>query len=173
MHDLLLDDVTNIASLLQYSDRKTTKEVEGKNITGYFVSDFSFSELQDLKLLQRLPQRTTLYNGMFNIPNFTSIINLVQSYYSSNGQIIGIYPELKHPSFFNALGFPVSMEDMLLAALNDSGYEVFGDDVPTNLSQVLPVVIQCFDPAPLQYMVLILYYHYCSNHSTNLVLAQC
>lgn len=150
LHDLLLDDVTNVASLPQYADRKTTKTVEGKNETGYFVSDFLYSELQDLRLNQRLPERTTLFNGLFQIPSFTSIMSLAQNQYASSGRLVGIYPELKHPSFFKDLGFP--MEDMLLDALVEGGYEVYGSEVPNNLQQVVPVVVQCFDAASLQYL---------------------
>ena len=87
LHDLLLDDVTNVASLPQYADRKTTKTVEGKNETGYFVSDFLYSELQDLRLNQRLPERTTLFNGLFQIPSFTSIMSLAQNQYASSGRL--------------------------------------------------------------------------------------
>jgi len=150
LHDLLLDDVTNVATFPQYADRVSTKVVDGVNTTGYFVSDFLFSELQVLRLVQRLPERTMLYNGLFQIPAFTDIMALAQSYYASTSRTVGIYPELKHPSFFKSLGF--AMEDMLLAALEQGGYEVYGDSVPSNLRQVVPVVIQCFDTAPLQYL---------------------
>lgn len=119
-------------------------------MTGFFVSDFLFSELQEVRLVQRLPERTKLYNGLFEIPTFNSIMELAQSYYASSGRTVGIYPELKHPSFFHSLGF--EMEDLLLEALVAGGYEVFGADVPRDLNQVLPVVIQCFEPPSLQYL---------------------
>lgn len=149
MHDLLLDDVTDVASHPEYADKKTSKMVDGKNTTGYFVSDFLYSELETLRLKQRLPERTTLYNGLLQIPTFTSIMSLAQTQYSSSGRLVGIYPELKHPSYFKDLGFP--MEDMLLDALVSGGYEVYGD-VPNNLQQVVPVVIQCFEAPSLQYL---------------------
>jgi len=150
LHDVLLDDVTNVATFPQFADRVSTKDVDGVNTTGYFVSDFLYSELQELGLLQRLPERTALYNGLFQIPAFTSIMALAQSYYNSTGRLVGIYPELKHPSFFKSLGF--NMEDMLLTALQGGGYEVYGDSVPSDLSKVVPVVIQCFDATSLQYL---------------------
>ena len=151
LHDLTMDDVTNVASLPQYADRKTTKSVDGKNVTGYFVSDFLYSELQDIRLVQRLSERTTLYNNLLEIPTFTSIMSLAQTQYSkTGGHLVGIYPELKHPSFFHELGW--AMEDMLLEALTAGGYEVYGSAVPNNLQQVVPVVVQCFDPESLVYL---------------------
>jgi glycerophosphoryl diester phosphodiesterase len=124
--------------------------VDGKNTTGYFVSDFLYSELQDLRLNQRLPERTTLYNGLLQIPTFTSIMSLAQTQYSSSGRLVGIYPELKHPSFFKSLGFP--MEDMLLDALVSGGFDVYGDAVANDLQQVVPVVVQCFEADTLKYI---------------------
>jgi glycerophosphoryl diester phosphodiesterase len=150
MHDLLLDDTTNVATLPQYADRKTTKIVDGVNTTGYFISDFSYTELQDLRLIQRLPQRTTLFNNVFTIPSFDQIMSLAQTSYTKTGRTVGIYPELKHPSFFKELGF--AMEDMLLTALKQGGYLVDGPDVPNDLQMVLPVVIQCFEANSLQYL---------------------
>lgn len=146
---MLLDDVTDVASHPEYADKKTTKLVDGKNETGFFVSDFMYSELETLRLKQRLSERTTLYNGLLQIPTFTSIMSLAQTQYSSSGRLVGIYPELKHPSYFKDLGFP--MEDMLLDALVAGGFQVYGD-VPNNLQQVVPVVIQCFEAATLQYL---------------------
>jgi glycerophosphoryl diester phosphodiesterase len=150
LHDLLLDDVTNVASHPEYADRYTTKVVDGKNTTGYFVSDFIYSELQTLRLNQRLPERTTLYNGLLQIPSFTQVMSLAQTQYNTSGRLVGIYPELKHPSFFHDLGF--AMEDMLLDALVTGGYEVYGSEVANDLQQVVPVVVQCFEPDSLVYL---------------------
>ena len=41
MHDLLLDSTTNVASIPEFTDRYTTKIVEGSQMTGYFVEDFT------------------------------------------------------------------------------------------------------------------------------------
>jgi glycerophosphoryl diester phosphodiesterase len=68
MHDLLLDDTTNVASFPQFADRYTTKTVDGQNMTGYFISDFLYSELQELSLIQRIQGRSTLFNDLLKIP---------------------------------------------------------------------------------------------------------
>jgi len=38
LHDLLLDDVTNVASIDKFQNRKKTLVVENETMTGYFVS---------------------------------------------------------------------------------------------------------------------------------------
>eukprot|EP01037_Dinobryon_pediforme_P045344 gene45344-57775_t len=75
---------------------------------------------------------------------------LAQSSFASTNRTVGIYPELKHPSFFKSLGF--AMEDLFLESLQKGGYQVTGDDVPHDLKQVVPVVIQCFEEETLKYL---------------------
>jgi hypothetical protein len=125
LHDLLLDDTTNIASFPEYNNRKRTQLVDEKILTGYFVNDFTISELKELKLNQRLPNRTQLYNGLFEIPTLDEIMNL----FEIENNKIGIFPELKHPSYFNSFEF--SMEDMLLEQLSNYNKDL--------------IMIQCFE----------------------------
>lgn len=149
MHDLLLDDTTNVASLPQFADRKTTKVVDGANMTGYFISDFTYAELQELRLKQRMAIRTKIFDNYFSIPTFDQVMALAQASYQSTKRTVGIYPELKHPTYFKNLGFP--MEDMLLDSLQKGGY-ITNDLSQANMTQVVPVVIQCFEDTTLQYL---------------------
>jgi len=150
MHDLLLDDTTNVADIPEFADRKTTKVVDGVPTTGYFISDFTYAELKSLRLKQRLAFRTKLYDGLFTIPSLDEIMNLAKTSYNSTGRTVGLYVELKHPSFFKSLGFP--MEDMLITALSTAGYQTTGTNVPNQINRdIVPIVIQCFEAATLQY----------------------
>lgn len=146
MHDLLLDNTTNIEL---YSDifesRRKTKTVMGKNYTGYFVDDFTIVELKSLRLKQRLEGRSTLFDGLLEIPTFNEVMALAQQESEAKNSTVGIYVELKHPSyFFDQLG--MDMGSMLLETLEAGGYA-------TNLTQsgsrVSPIVIQCFEPDTL------------------------
>ncbi len=158
LHDLLLDDTTNVASFPEYSNRKRTQEVDGQMLTGYFVNDFTIGELKQLRLNQRLPQRTQIYNGLFQIPTLDEIVNLIQFQYNKTGILYGIFPELKHPSYFASDGF--DMGDMLLDQL--SGYNIFNQTNKSNSgyesnsvyesnsgyesnSLEYPIIIQCFE----------------------------
>jgi glycerophosphoryl diester phosphodiesterase len=151
MHDLTLDDTTNVADHPEYSSRYTTKHVGGSDMTGFFVSDFLLSEIKTLRLKQKLNDtRTMLYDGLFEIPLFDDVMALAQSSYTATGRMIGIYPELKRPKFHNDIGFP--MEDMLLDSLIKGGYDVIGPNVYNDLNSVVPVIIQCSDPRALIYL---------------------
>ena len=148
LHDLLLDDVTNVASLDKFKNRKKTVVVEGTTMTGYFVNDFLYDELLELRLNQRLPYRTTLYNGKFQIPSLNQIMELAFNHFNNTNRLVGIYVELKHPSYFNQLGF--NMADMLLESLHNGGYSING--AYNNMSNVVPCIIECFDADTLKYL---------------------
>ena len=144
LHDVLLDDTTDVATLPEFASRKTTRDVDGVETTGFFVNDFTWAELQTLTLRQRLPFRTPLYNGVFRIPSLQQIAKLVADDYNSTQQrLTGLYIEPKHPSYFASLGW--DMDAMLLEQLVDNGYLVSGPEVPRDLKRVVPVVIQCFE----------------------------
>jgi glycerophosphoryl diester phosphodiesterase len=148
MHDVLLDETTDVASFPEFADRKTTKNVQGTSMTGFFVSDFTLSEIKQLHVRQRLSEtRTTLYDNFFSIPTFDEIMSLAQSTYSKTGRMIGIYPELKETAYHKSLGFP--MVDMFLTSLVSGGYEIKGENVSSDLSQVVPVLVQCFESEAL------------------------
>eukprot|EP01039_Chlorochromonas_danica_P002327 gene2323-2549_t len=163
MHDLTLDNTTNVEDFPEWTDRKTTKKVEGGSMTGYFVSDFTLAELKSLRLKQRLYERNTLSNLFFSIPTLQEIISLVQSFYLNTKRSVGLYIEIKKPSYSRAMGFP--LEDMLLANLSAAGYDVYRKTNPppaspspsrtsaANMtSQVLPVIYECFDEKSLLIM---------------------
>lgn len=146
LHDVLLDDTTNVATLPQFASRKTTRVVDGEEMTGWFVNDFLFEELQQLTLHQRLPFRTPLYNNVFRIPSLQEIANLVTVNYNTTQRLVGLYIEPKNPRYFTSLGWDV--EAMLLQQLKHNGFRVSG--APRNLKGVVPVVIQCFEADTLR-----------------------
>lgn len=150
IHDILLDDVTDVAA--KYPGRNKTKDVYGIITSGYFVSDFTLAEIKTLKLHQRLPYRSTIYDDLFTIPTLDEIMNLLQKEYKTNNITIGLYVEIKYPSYHNSLGFNMKMEDKLLQSLYMAGYNINGTGVYRNTKNVVPVIIQCFESASLVYL---------------------
>ncbi|XP_052624929.1 glycerophosphodiester phosphodiesterase GDPD6 [Lactuca sativa] len=62
-HDVILDDTTDVLEHIQFADRKRTYEVEGANMTGLFIFDFTLEELKTLRAKQRFSFRDQQYNG--------------------------------------------------------------------------------------------------------------
>lgn len=149
IHDVTLDDVTDVAQHTEFQDRYTTYVVDGSNVTGYFVQDFTVAELKTLRLKQRLNTRTTLYDGLLIMPTLSEIISLISTNYLNSNKTIGMYIELKHPAYYNSLGLTsLPVEDLLVQQLSAAGYQT--SNVSKDLRMVNPVVVQCFEADSLK-----------------------
>ena len=142
-HEAEIGRTTDVAGRAEFAGRMTTKEIDGKQSTGWFVEDFTLAELKTLRAIERLPElrpRNTRYDGRYEVPTFDEILGLVAEESDRLGRRIGVYPETKHPSYFAELG--LALEDRLLDALYEHGY---GDPHA-------PVFIQSFEPGNLQWL---------------------
>ncbi|WP_242028642.1 esterase-like activity of phytase family protein, partial [Anabaena sp. FACHB-1250] len=90
---------TNVATIAKFADRKKTVILDGTSVTGWFAEDFTLAEIKELRAIERLSFRDQSFNGQFEIPTLTEIINLVKGVEASTGKKIGIYPETKHPTY--------------------------------------------------------------------------
>jgi len=142
-HEAEIGRTTDVARRPEFARRLTTKEVDGQQVTGWFVEDFTLAELRGLRAVERVPHlrpRNTRYDGRFQVPTFEEILRLVAEESERLGRPIGVYPETKHPAYFAGLG--LGLEEPLLAALADHG---FG-------GAEAPVFIQSFDPENLRWL---------------------
>jgi glycerophosphoryl diester phosphodiesterase len=131
MHDLLLDDATDIIKFPEFADRVNTRFVDGLNMTGYFIDDFTQSELEKLTLRQRISGRSLNFDGIYKIPSFSEVMNLAQKQYNITGRTVGVYAEIKHPSYYNFRHGAHFMEDLLLIALEEGRISyIFHNIVP-------------------------------------------
>lgn len=155
IHDPILDTTTNVASIPKFAGRKKSLNIDGHNMTGFFVNDFTYAELQTLTLKQRYPTtRSTEHDEFLRIPTFAEVITLAQTEYQRTGRFVGLYVELKHPTFFNSGKSTFAVEEQLIAELLAHGIPVHGSDVRNDLSatEPVPVAVQCFDDETLKYL---------------------
>jgi alkaline phosphatase len=118
-HEPLLDDTTNVAEVFG-PDRKSTKLLDGVETTGYFAEDFTLAEIKMLRAVQSRDFRSQDFNGAFEIPTFQEVIELVKNVEAQTGKKVGIYPETKHPTFFDLQG--LSLEEKLIETLKETGF---------------------------------------------------
>jgi glycerophosphoryl diester phosphodiesterase len=130
-HENDITGTTDVADHPEFADRKTTKVIDGTSNTGWFTEDFTLAELKTLRAKERLPtvrQRNTIYDGRYEVPTFQEVIDLVRRLSHQLHRRIGIYPETKHPTYFQSIGLP--LEPRLVRALrrnrlNRPGAKVF------------------------------------------------
>jgi len=151
-HENEISGTTDVADHPEFASRRATKSVDGIAVTGWFTEDFTLCELKTLRAIERLPElrpANTRFDRMFEVPTLEEILLFVRSLDAQRSAsaarlarpaptAIGVYPETKHPSYFQALGLP--MEEELVRALHAHGYR--GADSP--------VFIQSFEVGNLK-----------------------
>jgi glycerophosphoryl diester phosphodiesterase len=117
-HENDITGTTDVAQHPEFADRKTTKVIDGVSHTGWFTEDFTLAELETLRAVERLPDlrpNNTAFDGLYKIPTFQQVIDLAKR------EHVGIYPETKHPTYFDSIG--LSLEEPLVATLERNGLD--------------------------------------------------
>jgi glycerophosphoryl diester phosphodiesterase len=137
-HEPNLKDTTDVAQRPEFASRKRTMKVDGNDEEGWFASDFTLAEIKTLRAIQPRADRSTAFNGKFQIPTFDEILALRAAKSKEVGREIGVYPETKHPTYHQKLG--LALEQPLVALLKQ--YKLNRKDAP--------VFIQSFEAANLK-----------------------
>lgn len=136
-HEPNIMETTDVLLHPEFADRRRIKMLDGKAVEGFFAEDFTLAEIKRLRAVQNRPYRDQSYNGLYPIPTLREIIALVQNHEKSTGRVVGLYPEIKHPSYFRLQGLP--LEEKLLDTL-----------ILTGFVHPLRVFIQSFEVASLK-----------------------
>jgi glycerophosphoryl diester phosphodiesterase len=134
-HENEISGTTNVADHPEFADRRKAKTVDGVTATGWWVEDFTLAELKTLRAKERLPQLrpgNTAFDGQEEIPTFAEVLALAR------GANVGVYPELKHPTFLREQGLdPVPV---FIGAVREAGGQAVADRL----------FVQCFEIWPLR-----------------------
>jgi glycerophosphoryl diester phosphodiesterase len=129
-HENEISGTTDVAAHPEFAGRRTTKTIDGVAVTGWFTEDFTLAELKTLRARERLPQvrpTNATFDGRFEVPTLQEVIDLAHGESRRTGRRIGIYPETKHPSYFQSIGLP--LEEPLVRVLRDNHLTGKGDHV--------------------------------------------
>ncbi len=175
LHDVDLNATTNVHSYNngEFSERARKSEANGGK-WGYYVNDFTWVELQQLRVRQRVVNSGARYEGydyLFQIPSFTQIVNLLHDWNtrelsligrpSKTGGVTGLYVELKKSYYFEQDGNGnASLADLFLDELAEhpKASELLFDHVTLceglryDEYRVPPLVLQSFEGNVLEYL---------------------
>lgn len=129
LHDVQLEKTTDVEQRFPERNRD-----DGK----WYAADFTLDEIRQLRVHERYPKRFPIGTSRFEVPTFREAIELIQGLNKTTGRDVGIYPELKDPSWHSKEGLP--MEEAFAKILREYGY-----DAPD-----AKIFVQCFEPGPLK-----------------------
>ncbi len=138
LHDLHLDDVTDVASRFPGRQR-----ADGR----HYAIDFDLAELRQLAVserrkpgsrIARFPERFPADAALFRISTLDQELALIAGLNKSMRRTVGIYPEIKHPRWHHEHG--IDLASRVLDTLAAHGYR----DAES------PAYVQCFDADELR-----------------------
>jgi glycerophosphoryl diester phosphodiesterase len=139
-HENELGHSTDIAAHPEFADRRTTKDIAGKAVTGWFAEDLTLAEVRTLRAVERMPELrplNTTYDGRFGVLTLAEVVQLARRHSTADRQI-RVLAELKRPTWSAEQGLPmVELVAAELRRLHATGPED-------------TVVVQSFDAAGLR-----------------------
>jgi len=149
-HEVNIAGTTDVAAHPEFAARFTTKTIDGVEEEGWFADDFTLAEIKTLRAVQRVGFRAQQFNGLYQIPTFSEVIDLAKRARVKHGRTVGVYPETKHPTYHQLRG--LALEPKVVAVLARHGWN----------RRSAPVFIQSFEVGNLKQL----------NRMTNVRLVQ-
>ncbi|MGY1682258.1 glycerophosphodiester phosphodiesterase [Geodermatophilus sp. SYSU D01176] len=140
-HENEISGTTDVAERPEYADRRTTRVIDGVELTGWFTEDFTLEELRSLRAVERLPdlrEENTVYDGLYQVPTLDEVLELREELSRELRREVGVYIETKHPTYFDSID--LSLEEPLVEDLEEAGLD----------RRDSPVFLQSFETANLR-----------------------
>ena len=110
-HENEIGSTTDVADHARFADRRTTKTIDGVELTGWFAEDFTRDELAGLRCRERLPQLrpdSARHDGTEPIMTLRELLDLVAAFSQRSGRPVGVVLEIKHATALERAGFDVA-----------------------------------------------------------------
>jgi glycerophosphoryl diester phosphodiesterase len=127
-HENEISGTTDVARRPEFAGRRTTREIDGKPLTGWFTEDFTWAELATLRArerLGRLRQASATFDDRYPIIRLRDLFELIDAAADDRRRLLRMVAEFKHASYFDELGLP--LDELFAAELDAAGWGR-GDD---------------------------------------------
>lgn len=117
-HENEISGTTDVADRPEFASRRTTREIDGQRLTGWFTEDFTWAELATLRARERLPAvrgASARFDGRYPILRLRDLLRLLDEAppAAGTGEPVRLVAEVKHATYFASIGLPL---DELIAA---------------------------------------------------------
>ena len=118
-HENEVSGTTDVADRPEFADRRTTKEIEGRVVEGWFTEDFTWPELSTLRVRERLPQLrpgSAAHDGEGRVQRLSDLLAILDG----ADRPVGLVAEVKHATWFASIGLP--LDELVAAELAAAGW---------------------------------------------------
>ena len=122
-HENEISGTTDVAARPEFADRRTTRTVDGAELTGWFTEDFTWDELATLRCRERLPElrpSSASFDDEQPVLRLRDVLDLVRAASLVQGREIGVVLEIKHATYFDTQGW--DMAALIHTELDEAGW---------------------------------------------------
>lgn len=139
-HENEISGTTDVADRPGFADRRTTKSVDGVELTGWFTEDFTWEELSTLRCRERIPQlrpTSASFDDEQPVLRLRDVLDAAREASLERGREIGVVLEIKHATYFASLGWDVAA--LVDAELREAGWA--GGELPLTIESFESTVL--------------------------------
>ncbi|MCI2957882.1 glycerophosphodiester phosphodiesterase [Agromyces atrinae] len=129
-HENEISGTTDVAERAEFASRRTTREVDGQRLTGWFTEDFTWAELATLRARERIGAiraSSATFDGRFPILRLADLFELLDTASEERGSGVGMVAEIKHATHFAEAGLP--LDELFAAEAAEAGWALDDDRV--------------------------------------------
>jgi len=122
-HENEISGTTDVADRPEFAGRRTTREVDGRALTGWFTEDFTWAELATVRARERLRslrQASASFDDRYPVIRLRDLFELIDTAADEHGRIMRMVAEFKHAAHFEGLGLP--LDELFAAELDAAGW---------------------------------------------------
>jgi glycerophosphoryl diester phosphodiesterase len=142
-HDNELSGSTDVASRKPFASRRTKKTIGGSGEEGWFAEDFTLEELKTLRCREPSPElrpQSAEFDGQEEILTLQEVVDIAVAGGLERLREVGLFVELKHPTYFAGLG--LELQPKVGEVLKDNDID----------RKDAAVFVECFEPTALKRM---------------------
>jgi glycerophosphoryl diester phosphodiesterase len=109
-HENEISGTTDVAKHPEFADRRTTKQIDGDSLTGWFTEDFAWKELATLRAIERVPKirpHNATFDGTQPVLRLSELLELVDAASERLRRPLRLVAEIKHATYFASIGLPL------------------------------------------------------------------
>jgi glycerophosphoryl diester phosphodiesterase len=122
-HENEITGTTDVAIRPEFSSLRTTKVVDGRELTGWFTEDFTWEQLSTLRAKERIPdlrRSSASFDGSSGILRLRDLLDIIDAASERSGRALGLVTEIKHATYFEQAGLP--LDELLASELAGSAF---------------------------------------------------
>ncbi len=122
-HENEISGTTDVASRPEFAARRTTREIDGRRVAGWFTEDFTWAELATLRARERMPKtrpQGASFDGRFPLLRLRDLLALLDRESERSGREVGLVAEFKHATHFAEQGLP--LDELFADELGAAGW---------------------------------------------------